>query len=553
MSEIEKLVIFKTPKELEETKKELEENFHFRFSTQLRRMKLGLDMDGYSQGEDAAVAYILCDMQNIESVLWAFNMCCGTTEMAAKALYANTIGCVLMSLKYLMVQGTKNIDVQNSFFGWTQIKEERFSIYQNRIKALKKKKREVEKVRAESDGYHPATLICPYEYIPSISFNKNVSDFLTPLFEKAIENIVMYERNSVSWNVLRLAQKEKTIYFYETANKSQRREIRDICADLCNAVKRMEAVDLRQNKKAETIILYFARELMYHCEALKSILEKGEQTSENRTIQKKADIEKNLQIVRNTTYPAAFYLDKIKVDKMYGKPIREKYCRYIRIVAVAIVEYAHIRLEENGIEATLQNSIKEAYRILGHYVDSIWNDYFSFFDEKQQEEYQKPKLSTEMVRAIYCIFLCGDTIYDVPLNTGIIPQSLADERPSLENQKIETVTFRNSREAKIAVMNWEPHATGQLNVRLMINHSGVKVDRGTRNKKWMEFMKVMEEQSLLEVKEDRVIYNFLNCKETWKTFLSLFGKTTKVFCVKDFQIEVVPKSKAGYIEIFVRK
>ena len=158
---------------------------------------------------------------------------------------------------------------------------------------------------------------------------------------------------------------------------------------------------------------------MYHCEALKSILEKGEQTSENCTIQKKADIEKNLQIVRNTTYPAAFYLDKIKVDKMYGKPIREKYCRYIRIVAVAIVEYAHIRLEENGIEATLQNSIKEAYRILGHYVDSIWNDYFSFFDEKQQEEYQKPKLSTEMVRAIYCIFLCGDTIYDVPLNTGI--------------------------------------------------------------------------------------------------------------------------------------
>lgn len=34
-----------------------------------------------------------------------------------------------------------------------------------------------------------------------------------------------------------------------------------------------------------------------------------------------------------------------------------------------------------------------------------------------------------------------------------------------------------------------------------------------------------------------------------ENFLSLFGKTTKVFCVKDFQIEVVPKSKAGYIEI----
>lgn len=112
MSEIEKLVIFKTPKELEETKKELEENFNFRFSVQLRRMKLRLDMDGRSQDEDAAVAYILCDMQEIESVLWTFYMCCDTTEMAAKALYANTIGCVLMSLKYLLVQGTKNIDLR---------------------------------------------------------------------------------------------------------------------------------------------------------------------------------------------------------------------------------------------------------------------------------------------------------------------------------------------------------------------------------------------------------------------------------------------------------
>lgn len=551
MSEIEKLVIFKTPKELEETKKELEENFNFRFSAQLRRMKLRLDMDGRSQDEDAAVAYILCDMQEIESVLWTFYMCCDTTEMAAKALYANTIGCVLMSLKYLLVQGTKNIDVQNNFLGWIQSKnkEEEFSTYQNRIKALKKKKREVEKVRVESDGDHPATLICPYEYIPSISFNKNVSDFLTPLFEKAIENIVIYERDSVSWNVLRLAQKEKIIYFHENANKSQRREIRNICADLCNAVKRMEAIDLRQNTKSETVILSFARELMYHCEAVKSILEKDEQTSENRTIQKREDIEKNLQIIRNTTYPVAFYFDKIKVDKMAGKPIKEEYCRYIRIVAVAIVEYAHIRLEEKGIEATLQNSIKEAYRILGHYVDFIWNDYFSFFDEKQQEEHQKPKISTEMVRAIYCIFLCGDAIYDVPLNTGIIPQSLADEIPLLENQKIKTVTFRNSREAKIAVTNWEPQATEQLNVRLMVNHSGVKVDRGTSNKKWMEFLKVMEEQNLLEVEEDRAIYRFLKCKETWETFLSLFGKTTKAFCVKDFQIEIVPNSKAEPIEI----
>lgn len=111
--------------------------------------------------------------------------------------------------------------------------------------------------------------------------------------------------------------------------------------------------------------------------------------------------------MRNTTYPAAFYLDKIKVDKMYGKPIREKYCRYIRIVAVAIVEYAHIRLEENGIEATLQNSIKEAYRILGHYVDSIWNDYFSFFDEKQQEEYQNRNFRLKWLERYIVSFCVG--------------------------------------------------------------------------------------------------------------------------------------------------
>ena len=111
----------------------------------------------------------------------------------------------------------KKYRCSKQFFGWIESKnkEEEFSTYQNRIKALKKKKREVEKVRAESDGDHPATSICPYEYIPSISFNKNVSDFLTQLFEKAIENIVIYERDSVSWNILRLAQKEKIIYLLQ--------------------------------------------------------------------------------------------------------------------------------------------------------------------------------------------------------------------------------------------------------------------------------------------------------------------------------------------------
>ena len=55
----------------------------------------------------------------------------------------------------------------------------------------------------------PFNLICPYQFIPTMKKNEKVKEFLTPLFSAATKHIVEENRDSVSWNVLRLAEKEK--------------------------------------------------------------------------------------------------------------------------------------------------------------------------------------------------------------------------------------------------------------------------------------------------------------------------------------------------------
>lgn len=145
MSKIEDLVIFKNEKDLSETKKSMEEIFGISFQSYVRCLEVGLDAEGLSHDDDSAVAHILADMGKKDSILWIFSLCCEDSREAAKILYANTIGCVLMSLNYLSAQQVKSVDFQKKLFAWTKDEEGEFSTYQNRLKALRKKKREIEK------------------------------------------------------------------------------------------------------------------------------------------------------------------------------------------------------------------------------------------------------------------------------------------------------------------------------------------------------------------------------------------------------------------------
>ncbi len=555
MSKIEDLVIFKNEKELSETEKSIEKILGISFQSYVRRLEIGLDAEGLSHDDDSAVAHILADMGKKDSILWIFSLCCEDSREAAKILYANTISCVLASLNYLSAQQVKSVDLQKKLFAWTEDEEGSFSIYQNRLKALRKKKREIEKMRPLSgqnglDFF--AELICPYEFIPPISTNKSCKDFLTPLFEKAVESIVKEERHAVSWNILRLAAKEKDVLVDEAITKNQRKQVRTICKDLYKAIEKIGKIDFTQCDYSEMITLAFAREILYHCKLLKLLLE-------NEGNNKKLHISENeLRILREASLPVAFYLDKIKIEEIYDITIKNKYCRYIKMVTVALVEYAGAKLlRERKKKATQQEKIQEAYGILKKYTEFVWEDYFAFLDEKPQENKEneegkernkKINVSNEIVKVIYACFLNRNAIYNAPLDYDVIPQmSMVDELPLMKNQDVYIVKDGKLKGIKQVVTKPCFQSELQVDIRRIVSHNGLKMGQEVYQKKQKKFLKEMDAHKLLKIKEDGIVFDIFKDGETWDEFLLLFGKTAKDFCARDFEFEVIPTK--GEIEI----
>ena len=552
MSKIEDLVIFKNEKELSETEKSIEKIFGISFQSYVRRLEIGLDAEGLSHDDDSAVAHILADMGKKDSILWIFSLCCEDSREAAKILYANTIGCVLASLNYLSAQQVKSVDLQKKLFAWTEDEEGSFSIYQNRLKALRKKKREIEEMRPLSgqnglDFF--AELICPYEFIPPISTNKSCKDFLTPLFEKAVESIVKEERHAVSWNILRLAAKEKDVLVDEAITKNQRKQVRTICKDLYKAIEKIGKIDFTQCDYSEMITLAFAREILYHCKLLKLLLE-------NEDNNKKLHISENeLRILREASLPVAFYLDKIKIEEIYDITIKNKYCRYIKMVTVALVEYAGAKLlRERKKKATQQEKIQEAYGILKKYTEFVWEDYFAFLDEKPQENKEgkesnkKINVSNEIVKVVYACFLNRNAIYNAPLDYDVIPQmSMVDELPLMKNQDVYIVKDGKLKGIKQVVTKPCFQSELQVDIRRIVSHNGLKMGQEVYQKKQKKFLKEMDAHKLLKIKEDGIVFDIFKDGETWDEFLLLFGKTAKDFCARDFEFEVIPTE--GEMEI----
>ena len=530
----------------------MEEIFGISFQSYVRRLEIGLDAEGLSHDDDSAVAHILADMGKKDSILWIFSLCCEDSREAAKILYANTIGCVLASLNYLSAQQVKSVDLQKKLFAWTEDEEGSFSIYQNRLKALRKKKREIEEMRPLSgqnglDFF--AELICPYEFIPPISTNKSCKDFLTPLFEKAVESIVKEERHAVSWNILRLAAKEKDVLVDEAITKNQRKQVRTICKDLYKAIEKIGKVDFTQCDYSEMITLAFAREILYHCKLLKLLLE-------NEDNNKKLHISENeLRILREASLPVAFYLDKIKIEEIYDITIKNKYCRYIKMVTVALVEYAGAKLlRERKKKATQQEKIQEAYGILKKNTEFVWEDYFAFLDEKPQENEEgkesnkKINVSNEIVKVVYACFLNRNAIYNAPLDYDVIPQmSMVDELPLMKNQDVYIVKDGKLKGIKQVVTKPCFQSELQVDIRRMVSHNGLKMGQEVYQKKQKKFLKEMDAHKLLKIKEDGIVFDIFKDGETWDEFLLLFGKTAKDFCARDFEFEVIPTK--GEIEI----
>lgn len=375
---------------------------------------------------------------------------------------------------------------------------------------------------------------------------------MTPLFEKAVESIVKEERHAVSWNILRLAAKEKDVLVDEAITKNQRKQVRTICKDLYKAIEKIGKIDFTQCDYSEMITLAFAREILYHCKLLKLLLE-------NEDNNKKLHISENeLRILREASLPVAFYLDKIKIEEIYDITIKNKYCRYIKMVTVALVEYAGAKLlRERKKKATQQEKIQEAYGILKKYTEFVWEDYFAFLDEKPQENKEneegkesnkKINVSNEIVKVVYACFLNRNAIYNAPLDYDVIPQmSMVDELPLMKNQDVYIVKDGKLKGIKQVVTKPCFQSELQVDIRRIVSHNGLKMNQEVYQKKQKKFLKEMDAHKLLKIKEDGIVYDIFKDGETWDEFLLLFGKTAKDFCARDFEFEVIPTE--GEMEI----
>ena len=278
------------------------------------------------------------------------------------------------------------------------------------------------------------------------------------------------------------------------------------------------------------ITLAFAREILYHCKLLKLLLE-------NEDNNKKLHISENeLRILREASLPVAFYLDKIKIEEIYDITIKNKYCRYIKMVTVALVEYAGAKLlRERKKKATQQEKIQEAYGILKKYTEFVWEDYFAFLDEKPQENKEneegkesnkKINVSNEIVKVVYACFLNRNAIYNAPLDYDVIPQmSMVDELPLMKNQDVYIVKDGKLKGIKQVVTKPCFQSELQVDIRRIVSHNGLKMGQEVYQKKQKKFLKEMDAHKLLKIKEDEIVFDIFKDGETWDEFLLLFGKT----------------------------
>lgn len=519
---IEKMVLFENQKQLEETRDELERCKRFSFRLYAKELPLELTLSHEENNEVNAVKAILKDMEKGNwPMLHYFRMHCKSDSNPPKILQANAIGCVMMSLRYLTARNISASEFKKKIFDWDE-DGEGYETYQRRVRALASKTKKVEQIKMNHTEEFPFNLICPYQFIPTMKKNEKVKEFLTPFFSAATKHIVEENRDSVSWNVLRLAEKEKEIFDESdtgSLEKQKKNRLKDRCEDLCVAIEKMSKVDLSQKgNHSETVVLYFARENIYHCEKLNRI---GKEKIDQRTAR---------LIIHKSCYPMAFYLDEI-IEKYEGAAFMCQYGRYLNMVAVALVEYAYENLKFKKGSATYWQAIQEAERILGNYIDEYWDYYFSFLDKKEKtfliSEEVKPRISDDAISAIYMCFLNRDILYKAPdFDFDVIPQYYcADGVPPTKyelNGPIESIVSKL--------------------------HNGFIIVQNSENQKEEQdkFTEALKEQELLQVEEKTLRLKPLGVDDNWERLLKVFGKTKKSIRVKDFRYERVWKS--GRIE-----
>ena len=201
--------------------------------------------------------------------------------------------------------------------------------------------------------------------------------------------------NSISWNILKLAEKEENVANFKKINANEKRSIKKIYETLCREITEVSMRKVEDIDKAEKVMLELAYECVFHAKSI-SALEDGDGTE--------------IDLLGRTIVPIGFYVRKFKFgneEQCIG--FRNIYCATLKSMMIYVVEYAGSVLQKKQKEISQKDKVLMAYEIVCNYVKSRYKEYYeAAFDEKNKIklDLNAPNIGEHIWAVMNILFYC---------------------------------------------------------------------------------------------------------------------------------------------------
>ena len=413
MNGIDNLTLYKTVDELQESKNSIERRTGIDFSKNVQQFDLLLDIIGEETPETEEKRQVEVVEQILEAV-WPKNLFeayCSDKDNIVQAVYSNMIAIVLFSLKYLLADEIIEDEYDSKLQRWLDMKsgeeEETFECYERMKRTVSNKIKKIAKNVQKSKDDYEQNLRLPIQ-LPQSTHKKKVLKSLIKTIVEMEANSAQENgddcksdskrkkrTNSISWNILKLAEKEKNVANFKKINANERRSIKKIYETLCREITEVSMRKVEDTDKAEKIMLELAYECVFHAKSI-SALEDGDGTE--------------IDLLGRTIVPIGFYVRKFKFgneEQCIG--FRNIYCATLKSMMIYVVEYAGSVLQKKQKEISQKDNVLMAYEIVCNYVESRYKEYYeAAFDEKNKIklDLNAPNIGEHIWAVMNILFYC---------------------------------------------------------------------------------------------------------------------------------------------------
>ena len=413
MNGIDNLALYKTVDELQESKNSIERRTGIDFSKNVQQFDLLLDIIGEETPETEEKRQVEVVEQILEAV-WPKNLFeayCSDKDNIVQAVYSNMIAIVLFSLTYLLADEIIEDEYDLKLQRWLDMESgeeaETFECYERMKRTVSNKIKKIAKNVQKSKDDYEQNLRLPIQ-LPQSTHKKKVLKSLIKTIVEMEANSAQENgddcksdskrkkrTNSISWNILKLEEKEKNVANFKKINANERRSIKKIYETLCREITEVSMRKVEDTDKAEKIMLELAYECVFHAKSI-SALEDGDGTE--------------IEVLGRTFGPIGFYERKFKFGNE-GQCIglRNIYCATLKSMMIYVVEYAGSVLQKKQKEISQKDKVLMAYEIVCNYAESRYKEYYeAAFDEKNKIklDLNAPNIGEHIWAVMNILFYC---------------------------------------------------------------------------------------------------------------------------------------------------